>query len=264
MFIGQKSLVEKVNNSTLDSFPRSLMLIGDKGCGKHTLCNYIADKLKLPIITLDDKINDEKVEEIMFNPFPTLYIINIDDMLLKTQNTILKLVEEPLKNTYIILISEDITKVLTTLLNRCKKWNFKRYSDYELLEFIEPDCPDRELCLELFSTPGQIKQYQYYPLRDIKNLCDDILGRIELVSLPNVLNISEKIAFKGEKEKYDLDIFMKIFKNELLLKLLENDNRKYINIYKASSNIEYILNNCINKQKVFDNFLLSIWEASRK
>ena len=153
MFIGQRNLIERVNSLNLDSFPRSLMLIGDKGCGKHTLCEYIANKLGLEMVILDNKLTDEMVEKITFSPFPTLYIVNVDEALIKTQNTILKLVEEPLKNTYIILLSEDATKVLDTLLNRCKKWNFRKYSDEELLHFINEDCPNKELCLELFSTP---------------------------------------------------------------------------------------------------------------
>ena len=43
--IGQKRLLNVIDNYTIDTFPRSVILIGDQGCGKHTLVNYISENI---------------------------------------------------------------------------------------------------------------------------------------------------------------------------------------------------------------------------
>ena len=48
--IGQKKLLEKLNTYDLDKFPRSLLLLGEKGSGKHLICDYVKTNiLKLPL-----------------------------------------------------------------------------------------------------------------------------------------------------------------------------------------------------------------------
>ena len=42
--IGQTKLLNKINALNIDSLPHSILMIGDLGCGKHTLCKYIANK----------------------------------------------------------------------------------------------------------------------------------------------------------------------------------------------------------------------------
>jgi Holliday junction resolvasome RuvABC ATP-dependent DNA helicase subunit len=51
-FIGQKLLLNKLNNLNLDSMPRSLLLLGDVGCGKHTYSNLIANRLGLKLVDI--------------------------------------------------------------------------------------------------------------------------------------------------------------------------------------------------------------------
>ena len=50
--IGQTKLINRINSFTIDSLPHSILMIGDLGCGKHTLCKYIADKFGLEISIL--------------------------------------------------------------------------------------------------------------------------------------------------------------------------------------------------------------------
>ena len=36
-FIGQRKLLEKLNKYTRETLPKTLLFLGDEGCGKHTV-----------------------------------------------------------------------------------------------------------------------------------------------------------------------------------------------------------------------------------
>ena len=55
--IGQDKLLNYIDSKRRDTFPRSLILLGESGCGKSTVINYISDKLNLPLIDITDNIN---------------------------------------------------------------------------------------------------------------------------------------------------------------------------------------------------------------
>ena len=45
----QQYLYDKVNRGTIDTLPRTLMLLGEFGCGKHTLVKHISEKFNIMI-----------------------------------------------------------------------------------------------------------------------------------------------------------------------------------------------------------------------
>jgi ATP-dependent protease Clp ATPase subunit len=49
MILGQESLCASIDEYSLDTFPKSLMLVGPKGSGKDLLIDYIAQHLNLSI-----------------------------------------------------------------------------------------------------------------------------------------------------------------------------------------------------------------------
>ena len=59
MVIGQETLCNKIEATTVDSFPRTLMLIGDYGAGKHLLCKEIENHLKINSRDLTEEISLE-------------------------------------------------------------------------------------------------------------------------------------------------------------------------------------------------------------
>lgn len=83
-------------------------------------CNEIIQKLSLKAFEGDAKI----------------MIVWMPEYLGKEGNRLLKIIEEPTDNTYIILICEDIDKILNTILSRTQKINVQPYSDAELSERI--------------------------------------------------------------------------------------------------------------------------------
>ena len=115
MVTGQEKICNQIDKLTLDSFPRSLMLVGSKGAGKHLIVDYIANKFNLQVIDITTTLDQDSIEELYNRVEPYLYIIQANELSVKEENTILKFVEEPLKNSYIILLAETAIGILPTI-----------------------------------------------------------------------------------------------------------------------------------------------------
>ena len=87
---GQTNLLNTLNQYTIDSFPKSSILVGERGCGKHLISSYIAEMLKLSLIDITENISQELITSIYENPIPAIYLINTSKITEKEQNMILK------------------------------------------------------------------------------------------------------------------------------------------------------------------------------
>lgn len=76
----QDKLVNKVSTLTLDNCPRSLLLSGMPGCGKHTLSQMISDKLSLTLRNISEGINDEVISDIYLQPNPAIYLLELSKL----------------------------------------------------------------------------------------------------------------------------------------------------------------------------------------
>lgn len=262
--IGQKYLQNILSSFELDTFPRSLILVGDKGAGKHTYCNLIKERLEstskipiqLDIVDITNNINLEYIEEINVRVEPSIYIIDASKISIREQNVILKLVEEPLNNSYIIILCEFPSQLIPTILNRCQKYYFEDYSREELESFSK----DEDL-LSIFSTPGKLKEFQGIDLGPYRNLVLKILDKMGVASLPNALTITDKIAFKNEKDKLNLEIFQKVLSKECIEYLNKTNDLSYweeVSNYLFKSHLPRV-----DQKILFDNFIVNLWEKSR-
>jgi len=137
-----KPIINQISEKTLlaiaKKMPQSLLLTGEPGVGLSTVSCYLAELRGVkPIIILpekDDKIDVDK-GIISVDIMRRLYdetrtktagerIIIIDyaeRMTDQAQNAFLKLLEEPGKDVYFILVSHSISKLLPTILSRTEK-----------------------------------------------------------------------------------------------------------------------------------------------
>lgn len=260
--IGQIKLLDKINSLTLSTLPHSLLFIGEYGCGKHFICNYIANKFNLELNKLDNNIKQEDIDNIISKPYPCLYVVELDNAIPKFQNTILKLIEEPTAGVFIIGLTSNTNNLLLTLSNRCQKWYFEKYSKEELNQFIK-DKSKANLLLSVFDTPGQIIIGQEYPIEEMKNLATNMLDRIGNASVPNTLSISDKLAWKDEKEKFNVEIFLKVLEKTSLEKVICSENKKYLKEFKLISQLRSRLNLCISQQRTFEEFLMQLREVGK-
>lgn len=252
--VGQKILRNLINESSLDNFSHSTIFVGEKGCGKHLLVSMLAEKLNLQLLDITDNLNLDYINEIYLRSTPSIYLINASEITEKEQNVILKFLEEPLKNAYIVLIVESLNFLLPTIKNRCQVYTFESYTKEELFNFTA----DTDL-LEVCTTPGQILEASRYDVKSIYDLCEKFISKVKNASYANTLSISDKINYKDNYDKIDLDIFFKFLIYFLREKIVAGDNTLY-DFYNITREYKEKLDRDprLNKQHLFENYLSNI------
>ena len=257
MMVGQANLMNKLKDISLDSFPRSLILFGEDGCGKHSYCNLISNKLDLELKDITESITLETINDIYSRANPYLYIIDSSLISIKEQNMILKFIEEPLKNSYIILLCENKQSLLPTILNRCHIWHFESYSRAELDSFGIKDV------YGIASTPGQLLELEGVDIDPIIKLVDSIIDRMANASISNALSISNKIAFKEEKDKFNLKLFNRVLMFRVFNRVKESSNSLILEMYKlVSSYINNSFTPRVDAKILLDNLIVNLWEVT--
>jgi hypothetical protein len=255
----RSALFDKVDRLTLDRLPRTLLLLGDYGCGKHTLVKYISERFNLVVENITENISSELIDNISQRTSPSLYVIEGMKLTLRDENILLKFLEEPLKNAFIVILSESKQSILPTVLNRCQVWNFESYDSVYLNSLINTNC-NRELLLSIANTPGKILEYQQYPIEDMFNLADKIFLNIHRANFANTLSLSRYLAFKNEKDKYNVSLFIDILL-ECCRKLIIEGKLADYGVYKLTSklnNNKLIFN--IDKKALFEHYLIELKE----
>ena len=262
--VGQEKLVSMIEEHTLDTFPRSVMLVGPSGSGKHSLCSFISTKLNLKIENITENLTLEMIEEISVRVEPRIYVIETSKITVKEENTILKFLEEPLKNAYIVLLCESKNRLLDTIINRCQVWTLEAYSKETLTQFVSDGNEERDLILELAHTPGEVKKYNSIKLSDYVLLASKLVNMIDIASVPNTLTLVDKLCYKNEKDKLDADIFFNVLLHQAYL-LAITDDKPYGSIcYDLTDKLvnESLVAN-IDKKNLFERYLIMLWRAVR-
>ncbi len=159
--IGQETVVKTLSNAIeLDKVAHAYLFTGSRGtgktstarilakslnciegptvnpCGKCPSCVDIANSNSIDVIEIDAASNrnveDARnlIDKVHFMPVAGKYkVYIIDEVHMLTPaafNTLLKTLEEPPKNLVFILATTESHKVLTTIISRCQRFDFKR------------------------------------------------------------------------------------------------------------------------------------------
>lgn len=254
----QRELVSKIDNYVSNSaLPRTLLLEGEWGCGKHTLAQYIADKKDLPLNDITQSLTLETIERIMLSPSPAVYVIDASSISIKEQNIILKFLEEPLKNAYIILLVENKATLLNTVVNRCQCLSFERYSDAELSSFIEDHTGWTSEMYYLANTPGRVMLFCNSPIVEMIDFAKKVLTQVRVANYSNILTIPSKLNFKDDKELYDFDLFCYILIN--IADILYTTDIVPFSVYQLTSQFyDDTKIPRINKQNLFEHYIIEL------
>ena len=248
-----KSLLK--SHTTKGNFPRTIMLEGEEGCGKHTFATLIAEVLNVQLYDLTEQLNLETLEQITLSVTPRLYVIDCNKISVKEQNVILKFLEEPLKHSYIVLLTDGKHKLLNTVVNRCICWSFDKYSEDQLKTFLESE--EKSYILKYATTPGRVIQLQNEPILDMENLATKILSQVKDANYSNILTIPNRINFKDAEEKLNFDVFVYI----LLHRSYQLYCQGIIPFYCYDLTCGFY-NDCtiphINKQHLFETYLFKL------
>lgn len=253
--VGQVKLLQLVDRYIdTNTLPRTLLLEGDYGCGKHTLASYIAERVNLPILDITETLSLELLEQIHLKPIPQIYLINSSAISVKEQNMILKFLEEPLKNSYIVILSETKTQLLNTVINRCVCLSFEKYTPEVLKDFYT----GTDICvLEFADTPGRVKLFEQHSIAEMKAFAEKIFLQIGIANYSNILTISNRINFKDNDKLFNFDVFVFV-----LIHVAMNLYAKGMISYKGYLVTDDFYNDTkiphINKLHLFEHYLFRL------
>lgn len=260
--IGQEKLKSNLFLYSINEFPHSLLLVGDVGCGKHTMIKELASYYNVDAIDITDNISLELINDISLKSVVSFYVIDADKITERQQNVILKFLEEPNEFTYIILITTNKTFLLNTVVNRCITYDFDKYTKEQLEQFVK-DETNKDKILEVCTTPGQVMSISNN-LNDVEKLCKTMVEKMKVANYSNALSIVNKVNLKDEYDKFDINVLF----NMLLLTLFKyyqtTKDEKYFKMYNFVSQYRKKLRDFrLNKELFFENFLTSFWRFVR-
>jgi DNA polymerase III subunit delta' len=169
-----KKILEKQVKTGL--FHHAYLFQGPDGVGKKQVALELAQKIigasnlsnhpDFEILETEGEITVEPVLELIgrlnFKPFIAKKKVTIIDsaqnLNAQSSNAFLKTLEEPARDTVIILISNS-KNLLPTIISRCQVFNFNGFAEKEMLEFAKRENLEiKEPLLSLsFGRPGRLK-----------------------------------------------------------------------------------------------------------
>jgi DNA polymerase III delta prime subunit len=268
---GLNDLKSKFSKYTLDTLPHSIVLIGRSGSGKHSLARYIAEQMSLSSLDVTELIDEEYIFNIYRCPTPYVYVVDLDGLSDgdKKQNILLKLFEEPSPTAFVILLSNSKTTILPTILNRGVVFNIPPYAETELAMFAEENNieVDHKYLQTILLTPGDIKKFYSNNVNadTTKGLVDKIINKLSAASYGNTLTIADKLNYKDEYDKIDLDFFFRCLLFSLYQKYVSEFDEIPLKLYYFVDDVYTKLNkdSRLNKQITVRNMLSRMWEISK-
>lgn len=178
----------------------------------------ILEGLHPDVITYPKKKETVTVEEVadlientFIKPFESdkkIFIINnADKMNVTAQNKLLKTLEEPPKNTYILLGAKNESSLLSTVKSRTKIFNLFTFDDKTLFEFLSNEYTDEDRLRKAIScSDGTIQNaIDFYSDENLGDCLDFIYDM-----LINMKSSKDVLAYtvKFNDEKIELDKFL--------------------------------------------------------
>lgn len=262
-FIGQKRLVAQFNNYDIINLPRTLLFLGENGCGKHTFTKYLAKKFLLDIVEIKEAPSSDDLIEYMHKTINTFYVIDLGLFPDKSQNQFLKFIEEPTKTVFIALLATSDTEVLPTILNRCNKFTFESYSQAELQQITLSEGPNDPEAYKIFKTPGKLRALTVATYQALMDLAEKIVYKINLAHYGNTLSLCTKINCKDLYDRVDFELLLDAVEYLALEAFKKEDNELFFNIFTTT--VEYrkrIIKKALIKETLLFDYLTKLWEIT--
>ena len=262
--IGQEKLVKALEGYTLETAPKTILFLGQSGCGKSWIANAFAKQLDLEVVVVQPDSTAEKLIEYYQCPINKMYLIDLKDIVEKDQNKFLKFIEEPSKTMNIILMAESTVGILPTILNRCVKYVFEPYTPEQLKQFDWAVNCSEEIAYEICKTPGQLLELSADNLDQALGLCRAIVSSVDKANYANTLSIVTKINLKDDAKKIDFKLFFDLMTYAAFDDYKKNNNELSFKIYLYTIRQQAkALNINVAKEAFLLNYLDNIWRLTR-
>jgi len=276
------------NGINFSNLPHGIIISGPSGIGKKILANKISkdllinknnksddidllnhpdfftldkDKILLHHITYrEDKWDDEKGQRNV-NDFlsvtpsiavnKVVLILNAQTMNNSSQNALLKSLEEPAPNSYIIIITDRPKSLLETIYSRCQIINIPNVSQKIINEWlIENGISDiNSNDFPSFSTPlsilNDIQNNDHHNFRDFINIISEYLdNKLDLnLTIKNISSLEIDLIMKAN---YLIEFLKILLKSNLLSEDLSGIYKKYNSLKYNNLKISNLINELNN------------------
>lgn len=192
--------------------------------GSHPDLKFYPTKDKL-MVADSEEIGEESFVKPIFSDKKVFIINNFESSMESAQNKLLKVLEEPTKNVYLILTCTNPNLVLPTIRSRCNKVELAKLNDGQV-EALLPKLDDNAKALVLACSDGQVgKALKLAKMKNFEALCTSAVGVFtQMKNSKHVLRFSKELLSYKEDISLLLDIFalaiedlIKIKSNQLSL-----------------------------------------------
>ena len=285
-FVGHSSLIENFKNRCSNgNLSHAQLISGEDGIGKSILAEILGK------LILNGDLNREYVDIINYKPSKASFGVDdvreiIDEvnkkpfegdkkviiihqgnkLTIQAQNALLKTIEEPPTEVYIIILCESLELILDTIKSRCEIYKLTPLTKDELYKYIAIkgyDYSDEEKSSAIaFSEgiPGRIDRYfSDTELQELRDKIVDLLLQLTNNEIEAILEKEEQlVSYKQNKEEV-INVLSSFIRDILVNKEVYNENL-IINRDKIKE-IERLTNEMSFKK--LNKMLLGLQEASK-
>lgn len=285
-FIGHEALINNFKQRCLkNTLSHAHLIAGEDGVGKGKLANILAkfilngdlDRKYVDIINYSSEkssfgVDDVRdiIEEVYKKPFEkdkkVIIIHEGNKLTIQAQNALLKTIEEPPTEVYIIILCESLELILDTIKSRCEIYKLTPLTKDELYKYMAIkgyECSEEEkLSAIAFSEgiPGRIDRYfSDTELQELRDKIVDLLLQLTNNEIEAILEKEEQlVSYKQNKEEV-VNVLSSFIRDILVNKEVYNENL-IINRDKIRS-IERLTNEMSFKK--LNKMLLGLQEARK-
>lgn len=302
-FIGNNDVLNELEkNLENKDISHAYLFLGNEGVGKFTAAKALAKRIlcddsdssycsvmdtfehpDLTIIRSENSIKKAQIEELISDsfkkPFAGKYKVFIidgfEDVTVSGQNSLLKTLEEPEEYLKIILLSNNLRKILPTILSRVRIIKFNNVQEEDIVEFLQTKENVGIDNARLFArlSGGSVKKALLYS-KDPKYLTlrDESISVLDrLINKTASSPFKEYSFFNDNREMLDeiFNVFLSFLRDVAVLDLdLEEENlvnidkmnllkKQNLSAIKATKMSEYIIK-AIELLEKNTNFQLTI------
>ena len=285
-FVGHSSLIENFKNRCSNgNLSHAQLISGEDGIGKSILAEILGK------LILNGDLNREYVDIINYKPSKASFGVDdvreiIDEvnkkpfegdkkviiihqgnkLTIQAQNALLKTIEEPPTEVYIIILCESLELILDTIKSRCEIYKLTPLTKDELYKYIAIkgyDYSEEEKSSAIaFSEgiPGRIDRYfSDTELQELRDKIVDLLLQLTNNEIEAILEKEEQlVSYKQNKEEV-INVLSSFIRDILVNKEVYNENL-IINRDKIKE-IERLTNEMSFKK--LNKMILGLQEASK-